>query len=75
MMTADAAQKLFTASQVHLSVLEEFIGTVEAKLTAPMSAFARESLTELLGSLREQRASYRLPVGGTVTGGEALAAA
>ena len=60
MMTAANVQTLFAASQLHLGVLEEFIGTVEAKLTGPMDAFSRDSLLELLGSLREKRASYRI---------------
>jgi hypothetical protein len=59
--TANAAE-IFAASQMHLNILEEFIGTVEVRLTAPLPAFTRESLTELLASLRERRASYRFLV-------------
>ncbi|HYH20583.1 MAG TPA: hypothetical protein VD995_18400 [Azospirillum sp.] len=49
---------VFAATQVHLSVLDEFIAVVQKKLDETPNPFARDSLKDLLGSLTDQRDSY-----------------
>ncbi|HEY0837623.1 MAG TPA: hypothetical protein VGE72_27155 [Azospirillum sp.] len=49
---------VFAATQVHLSVLDEFIAVVQKKLDETPNPFARDSLRDLLCSLTDQRDSY-----------------
>lgn len=58
-MTAPIAQDVLASATLHLDVLEEFIAVVRRRLTATTDAFARDSLTDLLLSLTEQRDSYQ----------------
>ena len=54
-MTSD---EIHTASLVHLGILDEFIRVVEGKLDASMAPFLRDSLSDLLLNLAEQRETY-----------------
>jgi hypothetical protein len=58
MTTLSPSSDIFSASEIHLSVLDEFIGVVQRKLDETTNTFAQESLKDLLGSLAEQRESY-----------------
>ena len=54
-MTSD---EIHAASLVHLSILDEFIRVVEGKIDASMAPFLRDSLSDLLSNLAEQRETY-----------------
>ncbi|MBP2303219.1 hypothetical protein [Azospirillum picis] len=56
---APVATDLLAAAVLHLEVLEEFIAVVRRKLAATTDAFARDSLSDLLVSLSEQRDVYQ----------------
>ncbi|ALG75608.1 hypothetical protein VY88_28935 [Azospirillum thiophilum] len=58
-MTAPIAKDVLASATLHLEVLEEFIGVVRRKLTVTDNAFARDSLTDLLLNLTEQRDGYQ----------------
>ncbi|WP_372400652.1 hypothetical protein ABMY26_35490 (plasmid) [Azospirillum sp. HJ39] len=58
-MTAPIAKDVLASATLHLDVLEEFIGVVRRKLTVTNDAFARDSLTDLLLNLTEQRDGYQ----------------
>ncbi len=51
---------IVSAATVHLNVLDEFIATVQTKLDENSNPFVRDSLTDLLSSLRDQREGYSL---------------
>ena len=46
------------SAKLHLSVLDDFIAVVERKLTETANPFARDSLSDMLADLREQRDGY-----------------
>ncbi len=52
------SNEIHAASLVHLGILDEFIRVVEGKLEAPMAPFLRDSLSDLLSNLAEQRETY-----------------
>jgi len=52
------ANDVVESAAVHLSVLDEFIVIAQTKMEETANAFARDSLNDLLASLREQRDSY-----------------
>ena len=54
-MTSD---DIHAASQVHLTILDEFIRIVEGKIDASMAPFLRDSLSDLLSNLADQRETY-----------------
>ena len=58
MKTLSLSGDVFADTQVHLSVLDEFIAVVQKKLEETVNPFARDSLKDLLGTLAEQRDSY-----------------
>lgn len=58
-IAAPIAKDVLTSATLHLEVLEEFIGVVRRKLAATTDSFARDSLTDLLLSLTEQRDGYQ----------------
>lgn len=51
---------IISAATVHLNVLDEFIATVQTKLDENSNPFVRDSLSDLLSSLRDQREGYSL---------------
>jgi hypothetical protein len=46
------------SAQVHARLLEQFVAITRKELERHESEFVQESLTELLGTLREERRSY-----------------
>jgi hypothetical protein len=50
--------EIFNAATLHLSVLDDFIAVVQGRLAGTTNSFARDSLTDLLANLSEQRDSY-----------------
>ena len=46
------------SAKLHLSVLDDFITVVERKLSETANPFVRDSLSDMLGDLREQRDGY-----------------
>lgn len=63
---AAMSKDVFAAATLHLEVLEEFIAVVRGKMETATDAFARDSLSDLLISLTEQRDTYQafaIPMG------------
>ena len=58
MQPIHSSYDVFAAAQLHLSVLDEFIAVVEAKLESAVHPFTRDSLKDLLANLGEQREGY-----------------
>ncbi|WP_448207948.1 hypothetical protein [Azospirillum sp. sgz302134] len=58
MNTATFPGDVLEAATTHLSVLDDFIAITQAKLEETSNSFARDSLNDLLASLREQRDTY-----------------
>ncbi|WP_143268233.1 hypothetical protein [Azospirillum agricola] len=58
MTKTNFSSEIFSAATLHLDVLDEFIAVVQGKLVATDNAFARDSLTDLLANLTEQRETY-----------------
>jgi len=50
--------EIFSAAALHLDVLDEFIAVVQGRLAGTDNAFARDSLTDLLANLTDQRETY-----------------
>lgn len=46
------------SANLHLSVLDEFIAVVQRKLSETANPFARDSLSDMLADLIEQRGGY-----------------
>ena len=58
-IAAPIAQDVLASATLHLDVLEEFIAVVRRRMASTTDTFARDSLTDLLLSLTEQRDSYQ----------------
>ena len=52
------SSEIFSAATLHLDILDQFVGIVQGKLAETDNAFARDSLTDLLASLTDQRDGY-----------------
>ena len=59
MSKTDCAANVFVSASLHLDVVDEFIAITQSKLDDATSDFARDSLTDLLSGLTEQRETYR----------------
>lgn len=59
MSKTDCATEIFKSAAIHLDVVDEFIAIAQSKLNGAASEFTRESLTDLLSGLTEQRETYR----------------
>lgn len=59
MSKTDCAANVFASASLHLDVVDEFIAITQSKLNGATSEFTRDSLTDLLSSLTEQRETYR----------------
>ncbi|WP_434625221.1 hypothetical protein [Azospirillum sp. B2RO_4] len=59
MSKTDCAVNVFASASLHLDVVDEFIAIAQSKLNGTTSEFARDSLTDLLAGLTEQRETYR----------------
>lgn len=58
MIIATANEKVTSSSRVHIALVDEFIQLTQNKIDAQGDAFVRESLYDLLATLREERAGY-----------------
>ena len=58
-IAAPIAQDVLAAATLHLDVLGEFITVVRRRMASTTDTFARDSLTDLLLSLTEQRDGYQ----------------
>jgi hypothetical protein len=58
-IAAPIAQDVLASATLHLDVLEEFIAVVRRRLASTTDTFARDSLTDLLLNLTEQRDGYQ----------------
>lgn len=52
------SDEIHAASQVHLTILDEFIRVVEDRIETSMAPFLRDSLSDLLSNLADQRETY-----------------
>lgn len=59
MSKTDCAINVFSSASLHLDVVDEFIAIAQSKLGGATSDFTRDSLTDLLAGLTEQRETYR----------------
>lgn len=59
MSKTDCAANVFASASLHLDVVDEFIAITQSKLNGAGSDFTRDSLTDLLSGLAEQRETYR----------------
>lgn len=59
MSKTDCAAEIFNSAALHLDIVDEFIAIAQSKLNGATSEFARDSLTDLLSGLSEQRETYR----------------
>ncbi len=59
MSKTDCAANVFASASLHLDVVDEFIAITQSKLNGATSEFTRDSLTDLLSGLTEQRETYR----------------
>ncbi|CAO3363730.1 hypothetical protein [Azospirillum palustre] len=59
MTKTDCAANVFASASLHLDVVDEFIAIAQSKLDGSSSEFTRDSLTDLLAGLTEQRETYR----------------
>ena len=64
MISSTIARKIDASSEVHIALLSEFIAMTEERARSQSDAFTRESLGDLLVSLREQRDTYLEPAPG-----------
>lgn len=58
MLNAQVSQQIKSASQTHVALLDEFIRVTKEKLAAHDDEFVRDSLADLLSSLRDERDGY-----------------
>lgn len=74
MSKTDCADSVFTSASLHLDVVDEFIAITQSKLNTATSDFTRDSLTDLLAGLTEQRETYRAVLTAAQTSAEPVAA-
>lgn len=58
MIAVANCEKLAASSLVHITLLDEFIRATQEKLMAQDDAFIRDSLSDLLSNLRDERSGY-----------------
>ena len=58
MAFTSASRRVQTASQAHMALLDEFIRITKDKLGNQEDAFVRDSLADLLLTLRDERDGY-----------------
>lgn len=58
MFDAQVSPRVKASSQVHVGLLDEFIRVTKENLAASDDAFVRDSLADLLSSLRDERDGY-----------------
>ncbi|MGQ9366763.1 hypothetical protein [Azospirillum sp. ST 5-10] len=58
MFNAHVSRQVKASSQVHVALLDDFIRVTKEKLAANEDPFVRDSLADLLSSLRDERDGY-----------------
>ncbi|WP_448207326.1 hypothetical protein [Azospirillum sp. sgz302134] len=58
MIATANVEMVTTSSRVHISLVDEFIQITQNKIDGQKDPFVRESLYDLLATLREERAGY-----------------
>ncbi|HYE53045.1 MAG TPA: hypothetical protein VEB20_25835 [Azospirillaceae bacterium] len=58
--TLTLARNVQAAANLHIDIIDEFISIVRGKMADTAEPFVRDSLNELLVSLREQRDAHLL---------------
>ncbi|MBP2226944.1 hypothetical protein [Azospirillum agricola] len=58
MIVTTKSEKITASSLTHLTLLDEFIRLTQDRIGAQDDAFVRDSLADLLTSLRDERAGY-----------------
>lgn len=58
MIVTTKSEKITASSMVHMTLLDEFIRMTQDRIGAQDDAFVRDSLTDLLASLRDERSGY-----------------
>lgn len=58
MLASATTEKITTSSRVHIALVDEFIRLTQNKIDDQRDAFTRESLLDLLATLRDERAGY-----------------
>lgn len=58
MLVATNSEKIAASSLVHITLLDEFIRTAQEKMKGQHDSFIRDSLSDLLSNLRDERAGY-----------------
>ncbi|PWC39728.1 hypothetical protein [Azospirillum sp. TSO35-2] len=65
MIDAINSKKITASSVAHIALLNEFIRLTEDTIVEQDDAFVRDSLVDLLSSLRSERADYAEMIGTT----------
>lgn len=58
MIDITSSEKVTTSSRIHIALVDEFIQMTQQSMDAQDDAFVRESLNDLLATLRDERAGY-----------------
>lgn len=78
MSKTDCTGKIFAAASMHMDLVDELIAISQAKLAGAPADFApdfvRDSLSDLLDGLTEQRETYRATLAAAAPAVTALAA-
>ncbi len=58
MLITTTAEQITSSSRVHIALVDEFIQLTQNQIDAQNDPFVRESLCDLLSTLREERSGY-----------------
>lgn len=58
MASTSLTQKIQNASLVHIALLDKFIRVTQEEASAQVDSFTRESLNDLLATMRDERDGY-----------------
>ena len=58
MLIATATEQITSSSRVHIALVDEFIQLTQNRIDGQNDPFIRESLCDLLSTLREERSGY-----------------
>ncbi|CAO3446526.1 hypothetical protein FBZ82_11962 [Azospirillum brasilense] len=58
MLIATTTEQITSSSRVHIALVDEFIQLAQNRIDGQNDPFVRESLADLLSTLREERSGY-----------------
>ncbi|KAA0683469.1 hypothetical protein [Roseomonas genomospecies 6] len=58
MLIATTTEQITSSSRVHIALVDEFIQLTQNRIDGQNDPFIRESLCDLLSTLREERSGY-----------------